>query len=130
MTKQKITKTASKATTKRPVSKKVANKTAARHKINKSTKTTSTRKFKSKKIDDDPYDGLFALKLALYVVAGSLWLKISKNGELIPIPIGLAAGMILATREKFRTDRKIDYAVLLIAALVGFFAPFGFYITL
>lgn len=85
-------------------------------------------KTKKKKVDTDPYDGFFAVKLAMYVVLGSLWLKISYGSTLIPIPVGLMAGMILASRERFRTDRKIDYAVLLIAALVGFFAQFGFYV--
>lgn len=91
------------------------------------------RKTRKKKVDTDPYDGFFAIKLAMYVVLGSLWLKISygsNNNTLVPIPIGLIIGMTLASRERFRTDRKIDYAVLLIAALVGFFAPFGFYIAI
>ncbi len=77
----------------------------------------------------DPYDGIFAFKLALYVVAGSLWLKMSYNGTVVPLPIGLIAGMTLASRERFKTDRKIDYAVLLIAALFGFWAPFGLYVA-
>lgn len=77
----------------------------------------------------DPYDGIFAFKLALYVVAGSIWLKLNYNNMMIPLPIGLIAGMTLASRERFKTDRKIDYAVLLIAALFGFWAPFGLYVS-
>lgn len=94
------------------------------------TKTTPKVTKRAKRTDDDPYDGVFALKLALYVVAGSMWLKISNGHSIIPIPIGLIAGMYLASKEHFRTDRKIDYAVLLIAALFGFWAPFGLYVSM
>ncbi len=89
-----------------------------------------SKKHVQKRTDDDPYDGVFAIKLALYVVAGSMWLKISSGHSIIPIPVGLIAGMYLASKEHFRTDRKIDYAVLLIAALFGFWAPFGLYVSL
>jgi len=75
------------------------------------------------------YDGVFALKLALYVVGGSIWAKMTINGLFIPIPIGLIAGMFATSRERLKIDRKIDYAVLLVAALIGYFAPFGLYIT-
>ncbi len=77
----------------------------------------------------DPYDGVFALKIALYVILGTLWLKLSNDQTIFPIPIGLIIGMVLASHEHFKLDRKIDYAVLLIAALVGFWAPFGIYIS-
>lgn len=85
---------------------------------------------KKAKKNDDVYDGVFALKLALYLVLGSLWLKVTDGHTVtLPIPVGLIIGMILASHEHFRTDRKIDYAVLLVAALIGFWAPFGLYIS-
>lgn len=84
---------------------------------------------KRNKAGSDPYDGIFALKLALYLVLGTLWLKLSNDQAIFPIPIGLIIGMILASHEHFKLDRKIDYAVLLIAALIGFWAPFGLYIS-
>lgn len=77
-------------------------------------------------------DGAYLLKLALYVVLGSLWLKIDKSGSSfqIPIPVGLLIGLAFTSHEHFRIDRKIEYAVLVVAALFGFLAPFGMYITL
>jgi hypothetical protein len=84
---------------------------------------------KRKKVTNDPYDGVFALKLALYLILGTLWLKLSNDQTIFPIPIGLIIGMVLASHEHFKLDRKIDYAVLLIAALIGFWAPFGLYIS-
>jgi hypothetical protein len=86
-------------------------------------------KQKRKKASNDPYDGVFALKLALYLILGTLWLKVSNGQTMFPIPIGLVVGLVLASQEHFNIDRKIDYAVLLIAALIGFWAPFGLYIS-
>jgi hypothetical protein len=79
---------------------------------------------------DQELDGVYLLKLALYVILGSLWVKISHGGNLnIPIPVGLIVGLIFASHEHFRIDRKIEYAVLLVAMMVGYFAPYGLYIN-
>ena len=79
---------------------------------------------------DQELDGVYLLKLALYVILGSLWVKITHGNSLnIPIPVGLIVGLLFASHEHFRIDRKIEYAVLLIAMLVGYFAPYGLYIN-
>lgn len=79
----------------------------------------------------EQYDGVFALKLALYLVLGTLWIKVNDgSGFTLPIPVGLIIGLIFTAHEHFKIDRKIEYAVLLVAMLIGFWAPFGIYITL
>lgn len=77
-------------------------------------------------------DGVFVLKIALFVILGSLWLKITKDGSSlhIPVPVGLIIGMVITTHELFRVDRKIEYAVLVCAALFGYIAPYGLFIKL
>ena len=77
-------------------------------------------------------DGVFVLKLVLYVILGSLWLKIHKDGSSIqlPLPLGLLIGLIFTSHEHFRIDRKIEYAVLVIAALIGLLAPYGLFVSL
>ncbi len=76
-------------------------------------------------------DGGYFLKLVLYMVLGSLWIKVSDNQSWqIPIPAGLIIGLVLTTHEHFKIDRKIEYAVLLIAAFIGFWAPIGIYINM
>lgn len=72
------------------------------------------------------------MKLVLYAILGSLWVKITSTGSdfAVPIPIGLAVGLLFTAHEHFVIDRKIEYAVLVIAALVGFMAPYGIFITL
>lgn len=75
-------------------------------------------------------DGVYLLKLLLYVLLGSMWLKISHaNGLSIPIPLGFILGLIFTSHEHFQIDRKIEYAVLLVAMLFGYFAPYGLYIN-
>jgi len=94
------------------------------------TKSASVRR-KSAQVVSDSYDGVFALKLALYLVLGTMWIKVTDGHVVtVPIPIGLILGMILTSHEHFKLDRKIEYAVLMVAALIGFFAPFGLYVAL
>lgn len=86
---------------------------------------------KNKHAKDKELDSAYVLKLALYMVLGSLWLKITSGDTLqFPVPVGLVAGLIFVSHEHFRIDRKIEYAVLLIAMFVGFWLPIGLYITL
>jgi hypothetical protein len=75
-------------------------------------------------------DGVYLLKLALYVILGSMWVKISHGADLnLPLPIGFIIGLAFTSHEHFQIDRKIEYAVLLVAMLVGYFAPYGLYIS-
>lgn len=75
-------------------------------------------------------DGVYLLKLLLYVLLGSLWLKISNGNSItVGVPIGFIVGLIFARHEHFQIDRKIEYAALLVAMLFGYFAPYGLYIN-
>jgi len=87
-------------------------------------------KHKKSKKQPQELDSIFLLKLVLYIVLGSIWIKIDRHGTQIPIPIGFIIGLIFTTREHFAIDRKIEYAILLVAMLIGFWAPLGLYITL
>lgn len=69
--------------------------------------------------------------MVLYLLLGSLWLKFEGGGAIpLHLPIGLAVGLFFTTHEHFRIDRKIEYAVLLVAMLFGYFAPYGIYIQM
>ena len=88
------------------------------------------KKKKATHAGNDQYDGVFACKLALYLLLGTLWIKVgSESGFHVPIPAGLLVGLLFTAHEHFKIDRKIEYAVLFIAALIGLWAPFGIYIT-
>ena len=75
-------------------------------------------------------DGTYFLKLVLYLIVGSLWFKITTDTGHIPLPVGLVIGLFFTRYEKFQIDKKIEYAILLAAMLVGYFAPLGLYIRL
>lgn len=98
---------------KKPVKKQAAAKTAT---IKQSTRS----------------DGAYLLKLTLFALLGLVWIKVSKVGNpySIPVPIGFIIGLFFASQEHFQVDRKIEYAVLIAATLVGLIAPFGLYIAL
>ena len=76
------------------------------------------------------FDGVFVLKLVLYALLGSLWLKIHRSDlqSGVPLPLGFAVGLVFASHEHFRIDRKIEYALLVLAALVGLIAPYGLFV--
>lgn len=86
---------------------------------------------KTKKQTVTALDGVFVLKLVLYVILGSLWLKLQKNGSdlNLPLPLGLLVGLLMTSHEHFRIDRKIEYAVLIVASLFGLLAPYGLFIN-
>lgn len=75
----------------------------------------------------DDMDGVFFLKLVMYLILGSQWLRFADDsGKLLfSIPIGLIFGVIFAMHDHFRIDRKIEFAVILIAAMIGFYAMVG-----
>jgi hypothetical protein len=63
-------------------------------------------------------DSVYFLKVLVYFSLGALWVGINDHRVL---PLGLIAGVLLAQHEKLQLDRKIEYALLVIAALLGLF---------
>lgn len=82
---------------------------------------------KSKKIPQSTeLDSVFLLKTLLYMILGAQWLWFDlSNGGRVPLPVGLLIGIVFAMHDHFQIDRKIEYAVLLVAMLVGFMANIG-----
>lgn len=84
---------------------------------------------KNKSSNREP-DYLYILKLLLYLIVGSQWLKIqTKSGPQISIPYGALVGLLFAMHDHFRIDRKIEYALLLVAMFIGFWVPIGLQLT-
>ncbi len=76
------------------------------------------------------FDGVYVLKLLLYVLLGSMWLKVTSGQSVhIGVPAGFILGLVFSSHEHFQIDRKIEYATLLVAMLFGYFAPYGLYIN-
>jgi hypothetical protein len=94
---------------------------AKRKTITKKTKTQSKQ-----------LDSVYLLKLVLYLILGSQWLRFvdSADSWQAPIPVGLIIGILFAMHDHFQIDRKIEYAMLLLAMFVGFWAQIGVYVTI
>jgi hypothetical protein len=81
-----------------------------------------------KVVDTTEPDSAYFLKLVLYVIVGAQWLRVTTtSGAQFPLPVGLVLGLLFASHEHFQVDRKIQYAILLVATMVGFFAQVGLY---
>jgi hypothetical protein len=87
-------------------------------------------KRKSKTTTDT--DGAYLLKLVLYVIVASQWLWLVPSGATyrVPIPFGLLVGIAFASHEHFKIDRKVEYAVMLVAVFIGFVANIGLSMSL
>lgn len=75
-------------------------------------------------------DSVYFLKLVLYIVMGSFWLKFAHpipigDFELHAFPLGLCVGLIFAAHDHFQIDRKIEYAILVLVTIITFFMPAG-----
>lgn len=76
-------------------------------------------------------DGTYLLKLVVCVLLGMFWLRFSNTITWGPVvisalPVGCLLGLILVNRlEKFQSDRKIWYAVLIIVTIVSYFFATG-----
>ena len=94
------------------------------------TKSKTSKSKSIAKTSPASFDGVYLFKMVLYLLLGSMWVKVSAGADLtIPIPVGLIIGLIFTTHEHFQIDRKIEYAIMLVAMLFGYFAPYGLYIS-
>lgn len=86
---------------------------------------------KNKKKVNKESDGLYFLKIVLYLVIGSQWIRFTDLDytNQLPIPFGLMIGFLFTRHEHFQIDKKIEYAILLIACFVGFWTQTGLVIT-
>jgi hypothetical protein len=76
-------------------------------------------------------DGTYFLKLVVFVLLGTLWLKFQQpvswlGVPLRGLPVGFLLGLILVSRfEKYQSDRKIWYAILVVVTIICYFVPAG-----
>ena len=83
-----------------------------------------------KKTSPQETDSAYFLKLVLYVLLGSFWLRFGNPIEigyltLNGFPLGLLLGLLFASHDHFQIDRKIEYAILVLVTIITFFLPAG-----
>ncbi len=91
---------------------------------------SKTKKRATKATNITETDGAYFLKLVLYVIVGSLWLKLSTPFVLGPLnvaglPVGMILGLLFASHDHFQVDRKIEYAILVIVTAASYYLPMG-----
>ncbi len=62
-------------------------------------------------------DSTYFMKLLLYFILGTIWFRY--NGRPV-LPLGMVFGLLFAHHDHFQIDRKVEYAVLLVGALLAF----------
>lgn len=87
---------------------------------------------RSKATTEQELDGVYFLKLVLYLVVGTQWLRFTNSSgqSTFVLPVGLIIGMAFALHDHFKIDRKIEFAVLLIASVIGLAAQIGLSVRL
>jgi ethanolamine transporter EutH len=88
--------------------------------------THTKPKRRSPRSNEQELDSTYLLKLVMYLIIGSQWLRLygGETGQ-VPIPIGFIIGLLFASHDHFQIDRKIEYALLLVAMFIGFWLPIG-----
>lgn len=85
---------------------------------------------KNKKSSEQETDSAFLLKIVMYVILASIWIKFQTAIDvgfigIHGVPIGLFVGLIVARQDRFQIDRKIEYVVLIVMTIVTYFVPAG-----
>lgn len=76
-------------------------------------------------------DSTYFLKLVVFVLLGTLWIKFQQpiiwlGLSFYGIPLGFLAGLLLVRHfERYQSDRKIWYAILLVVTIICYFVPAG-----
>jgi hypothetical protein len=94
-------------------------------------KTKQKRKVVKSRARTQELDSVYMLKLVMYLIVGAQWIRFenTSGSTQIPVPAGLIIGMLFAAHDHFKIDRKIEFAVLLVAMFVGFWTQVGVYIA-
>ncbi len=84
---------------------------------------------KKKSVRTRESDSTYFLKLVMFFILGTLWVRLL-HIEIGPfqhlsLPFGLVLGLFFASHEHFQIDRKIEFAVLLAATFISFYLPVG-----
>lgn len=77
-------------------------------------------------------DGIYVLKIVMYLIVGSQWVRLTDPDmtKQIPLPLGLLIGAVFAAHDHFQIDRKIEFAIILLACFVGFWSQMGLFISI
>lgn len=73
-------------------------------------------------------DAIYILKLTILLILSSTWVHIglgSGNTRTSSWPLGAVVAIALAMHDRFKIDRKIEYALILLAMFAGYWLSPG-----
>lgn len=80
----------------------------------------------SKRKNNTEPASVYLLKVVLFFILGTVWIRFSAETRTgLGIPAGFLVGIIFANHDHFQIDQKIEYAILLIAAILSYVFPIG-----
>lgn len=72
----------------------------------------------------------FFLKITILLLLGCFWVRLSGDTFNLALPLGFIIGLIITQKDYFKSDRKIQYVVLLLSMFISFWTPLGLIINL
>lgn len=109
-------------------SKTIPKKKPTRARTRAKSRATSVSRVKEHVFESD---STYFLKLVVFTLLGTLWLKFAQpimwfGVPFAGFPLGFLVGLLLVSRfEKSQIDRKIWYATLLVVTIICYFVPAG-----
>lgn len=84
----------------------------------------------AKKKQDTGQDSTYFLKIVLYIMLGMVWLRFAAPVQLgaftiTAFPVGLIVALLFVRHDHFAIDRKIEYPIVIFAAIISFFIGAG-----
>lgn len=70
-------------------------------------------------------DSKYFLKIVMYLIISSQWIRIEFGSSSVPIPVGAILAIFFAMHDHFQIDRKIEFALILVGMFVAFWLPIG-----
>lgn len=75
-------------------------------------------------------ESTYFLKIIVYILLGMFWVRFAAPvhlGELVftAFPVGLLVALLFIRHDHFQIDRKIEYPVVIVAAIVSYFFNAG-----
>ncbi len=78
----------------------------------------------------DEKDSAYFLKIIVYILLGMFWIRLGQPFEIAglaftAIPVGLLLALLFVRHDHFAIDRKIEYPIVIFAAILSFFFDAG-----
>lgn len=76
-------------------------------------------------------NSVYFLKIILFFILGTIWVRFDTEARVgLGLPVGLLLGVVFANHDHFQIDQKVEFAILIVAAILSYVFPIGAVILL